>query len=288
MNTTASSSTVVVGTDGSDSAAYAVRWAARDAAAHRTPLHIVTAIGSMIEFGAALGPAAIDFQEIRQDGERTLEQARALAEQAVGDQRLEITTALVESAPIPALKDSSKDARLLVVGTRGHGALRRGLLGSVSTSLARHAQCPVAVIPDEDPVPTDGAVVVGVDGSACSAHAVRVAYDQAAVRNVELVAVHTWSEVYRYIPREEMLQEDSALLAESLAGFSDRYPDVAVRRVVVEDRPARRLLREAEGAQLLVVGSHGRGGFVGMTLGSVSQAVLHAAPCPVVIARCQD
>ncbi|MEV0299409.1 universal stress protein [Nocardia sp. NPDC050710] len=221
-----------------------------------------------------------------EDGTRTLEQARALAEQAVGDQRLEITTALAESAPIPALKDSSKDARLLVVGTRGHGALRRGLLGSVSTSLARHAHCPVAVIPDEDPVPTDGAVVVGVDGSACSAHAVGVAYEQAAVRNVALVAVHTWSEVYRYIPREEMLQEDSAL-AESLAGYSDRYPDVEIRRVVVEDRPAQRLLHEAQGAQLLVVGSHGRGGFAGMTLGSVSQAVLHAAPCAVIIARCQ-
>ncbi|MEV0027976.1 universal stress protein [Nocardia sp. NPDC050793] len=288
MNPTASTSTVVVGTDGSASAAYAVRWAALDAAANHTPLHIVTAIGSMADFGVAFGPAAIDFQEIREAGARTLDEASAIAEQAVEPQRLEIITAMAESAPVPALKNCSKDARLLVVGTRGRGALRRGLLGSVSTSLARHAHCPVAVIPDEDPVPTEGPVVVGVDGSPNSAHAVRIAYEQAAARNAELVAVHTWSEVYRYIPREEMLQEDSALLAESLAGYSDRYPDVAVRRVVVEDRPARRLLQEAQGAQLLVVGSHGRGGFAGMTLGSVSQAVLHAAQCPVIIARRED
>ncbi|WP_324198346.1 universal stress protein [Nocardia beijingensis] len=101
----------------------------------------------------------------------------------------------------------------------------------------------------------------------------------------ELVAVHTWSEFFRYDSRAEMQRAGAELLAESLAGYGERYPEVPVRCVVVEDRPAERLLEVGENAQLIVVGSHGRGGFAGMTLGSVSQAVLYGATVPVIIAR---
>ena len=74
-------------------------------------------------------------------------------------------------------------------------------------------------------------------------------------------------------------------LSERLAGWQERYPDVLVRRVVVADRPAHQLLEQAQSAQLLVVGSHGRGGFAGMVLGSVSTAVINAARMPVLVAR---
>ncbi|WP_063053775.1 universal stress protein [Nocardia arthritidis] len=276
---------VLVGSDGSPTALAAVRWAAVDAVQRRAPLHIVYAIAAPIDFGPGIGVAQIDYDSYRQEGRTALEIARktALAEAApLGE--LDIKADLVEAPPIPVLRDRSKSARLVVVGTHGLGAFSRGILGSVSTSLARHAACPVAVIPADSEHP-DGPVVVGVDGSSCSVRAVEIAFDEAAHRGAELVAVHTWSELFRYDSRTDMQQEAEELLSENLAGYGERYPQVPVRRIVVEDRAARRLLAEGADAQLIVVGSHGRGGFAGMTLGSVGQAVLHGAKAPVIIAR---
>lgn len=280
---------VVVGIDGSVAADEALRWAAVDAVHHDAPLHIVYAIGAPADFGPGVDIRRFDHGEYLTACAATLTAARRFATAAaepVAD--LDIETFLVETSPIPALRDRSKDARLLVVGNRGSGAFRRGLLGSVSTAMARHAECPVAVIPEPEqysPQRVLGPVVVGVDGSACSAQALAIAFDEAAHRNVPVRAVLTWSEFNPYIPRPEMQVEAEALLSESLAGYADTYPDLEVQQVVSEDRAARRLLVEGEHAQLIVVGSHGRGGFAGMTLGSVSQAVLHAADCPLIIAR---
>ncbi|MBF6080589.1 universal stress protein [Nocardia cyriacigeorgica] len=282
---TPDSAPVVVGADGSRSAIGAVRWAAADAARHGSPLHIVYAIGVPIDVGPTLGYAPIDAESYRKAGQHALDEAREIATAAAAPiGPIEIETIVREAAPVPLLRDRSATARILVVGTRGLGALRRGLLGSVSTSLARHAHCPVAVIP-EFAERTAGPVVVGTDCSPSSAHAIAVAFDQAAGRGAELVAVTAWSEFYRYLSRAELDAEARAKLSEALAPWRTRYPDVPVRLVVAEERPARLLLDTAADAQLLVVGSHGHGGFVGMTLGSVSQAVLHAGECPVIIAR---
>ncbi|WP_454197348.1 universal stress protein [Nocardia sp. Marseille-Q1738] len=276
---------VLVGVDGSLTALAAARWAAAYAANRRAPLHIVYAIGAPIDFGPGIGVPQFDYDRYRQEGRDALDAAResAVATSApVGE--LDITTDLVEAPPIPVLRDRSKTARLLVIGTHGLGVFNRSILGSVGTALARHAVCPVTVVPEKADG-FDGPVVVGVDGSRCSADAIGIAFDEAAHRGAELVAVHTWSEFFRYISRAEMREEAEELLSQSLAGYGERYPEVRVRRVVVEDRPAKRLLDEGENAQLIVVGSHGRGGFAGMTLGSVSQAVLHGAKVPVIIAR---
>jgi nucleotide-binding universal stress UspA family protein len=195
------------------------------------------------------------------------------------------------SATIPTLLDMSKEAELVVVGCRGQGAFA-SLLGSVSTGLVHHAHCPVAVIHDEDPLmphPAQAPVLVGIDGSAASELATAIAFDEASRRHVGLIALHAWSDAGMFdfpgMDWSTMKASEDEVLAERLAGWQEHYPDVAVDRRIVCDRPARQLVEHSEQAQLVVVGGHGRGGFAGMLLGSVSTAVVHTARMPVIVAR---
>lgn len=278
---------IMVGVDGSAPSMAAVQWAAAAAARRRAPLELINCTGVPVDYPPTVEYLPCDAERYRREGSQILTEAAKLAtEVLLGDRTTEISARVVDGPPIPALIARSTQAGVVVVGTNGMGALGRGLLGSVSTSIARHAHCPVAVIPESyTPGRSEQPVVVGVDGSASSMRAIEIAFQEAAEFGVELVAVHTWSEFFRYNSRAEMQREDEQLLAEALAGFAERYPDVRVRRVVVEERPAHRLLAESTRAQLIVLGSHGRGGFAGMTLGSVSQAVLHAVHIPIIIAR---
>ena len=197
---------------------------------------------------------------------------------------------------VPALVDLSKNADLVVVGRHGTGTLRGRHMGSVTSGLVYHAHCPVAVIHDEAPPNADVAqspVLVGIDGSPESELATAIAFDEASRRKVGLVALHAWSDVSVFDsifdlpgPRWPELKsiEDEAL-AERLAGWGERYPDVSVRRLVVREEPALPLVDQSQWAQLVVVGSHGRGGFAGMLLGSISAAVVMLARVPVIVAR---
>jgi nucleotide-binding universal stress UspA family protein len=136
---------VVVGVDGSAASLAAVQWAARTAAGHGDPLNLVYAVGAPLDFGPGLGVVAFDNQALRADGEAVCASAAKIAREIAGE--LEITTIVVDPNPAPTLIERSRAARLVVVGTYGRSAIGRGLLGSVSTSLARHAHCPVAVVP---------------------------------------------------------------------------------------------------------------------------------------------
>ncbi|AFU01618.1 universal stress protein [Nocardia brasiliensis] len=280
---------IVVGVDGSEPALAAVQWAAAEAARLHAPLELLHSTGVPLDYPPTIEYLPFDAERYRREGAQILDKATKLATDLFPpDRTAEIAARVIDGPPIPTLIARSKEARMVVVGTNGMGALGRGLLGSVSTSIARHAHCPVAVIPAaaaDAPDRSGQPVVVGIDGSPSSLRAVAIAFEEASNRGVGLVAVHTWSEFFRYNSRADMQQEDEELLAECLAGYADQYPDVQVRRVVVEERPAHRLVAEAAHAQLIVLGSHGRGGFAGMTLGSVSQAVLHGVHIPIIIAR---
>jgi nucleotide-binding universal stress UspA family protein len=226
------------------------------------------------------------------DGRRVIAEAIKVAEDcATGGNRPEIDSEMLFGRYVPALVDLSKDAELMVVGCRSQIGQRR-LLGSVSTGSIHHAHCPVAVIHDEVPSSLQSPklpVVLGIDGSRASESAIAIAFDEASWRGVDLVALHVWSDTdistVFGIDSSAVQSAADKTLAESLAGWQERYPEVVVRRVVEFERPVRHLLELAEKAQLVVVGSHGRGGFAGMVLGSVSTAVAQEARVPVIVGR---
>jgi nucleotide-binding universal stress UspA family protein len=289
---------VVVGTDGSPSSRVAVRWAAREAAMRHVPLTIVhvapslSVAASTLEWPAGRVPEEVlELQE--NEGRSVLADAVTVAEEtSEGGDRPEITTELFFGGAVPTLVDLSKEAQLVAVGCHGRSGKHRRLLGSVGTGLVHHAHCPVAVVHDEapsSPQSTRLPVLLGTDGSRASELATAIAFDEASWRGVDLVAVHVWSDadmstVFGVTASAVQVAADKTL-AESLAGWQERYPDVTVHRVLEFERPVRHLLDQAESAQLVVVGSHGRGGFAGMLLGSVSTAIAQEARVPVIVAR---
>lgn len=283
---------IVAAVDGSPTSETALAWAARDASLRDVPLTVVH-VQPSDEVGPWLDlPISEEYLEARdRQSTEIVDRAVELAGTAMeGRRRVPVEKLVLRGPVMPALLDVSKDSDMMVVGCRGLGALAGLLLGSTSSALVHHAHCPVAVVHEHSGSGTavTAPVVVGVDASPASELAIAIAYDEASRRGVELVAVHTWmnnADFYVDVPVEDLAKQADEELAQRLAGWGERYPDVTVRRVVGQDSAAHRLIEESEDAQLLVVGSHGRGGFAGLLLGSVSWAVAQSAHIPVIVAR---
>ncbi|EHR50972.1 universal stress protein UspA-like protein [Saccharomonospora marina XMU15] len=288
---------IVAGVDSTEASLRAVRWAANTAAKHHLPLQLVHAAGFPdLYVGTTVPPPESFMEELRRQSWETLRAARDIARQAGDAGDIDIHTRFETDPPIPFLLRASSEAAMIVLGSSGRTGLTGALVGSTTLALVAHAGCPVvSVRSDYAEVATDDRrpVVVGIDGSPTSERAIGYAFDEASFRGVELVAVHTWSdtdtdvfsEARMYFDWEPMREVEQRRLAERLAGWQEKYPDVPVRRVIEKDKPRHELLEWSRRAQLLVVGSRGRGGFTGMLLGSTSQALIHHAECPVMIAR---
>ncbi|MGA9674407.1 MAG: universal stress protein, partial [Mycobacterium sp.] len=149
---------------------------------------------------------------------------------------------------------------------------------------------------DDEPLVTNIArapVLVGIDGSPASEAATAIAFDEASRRGVGVMALHAWTdlrvsdfkELFPNFNLDAELSHEEETLGERLAGWQERYPDVGIVRKVEIGEPASPLIEASKLAQLIVVGSHGRGGFAGMLLGSVGAAVVNRARIPVIVAR---
>ena len=283
---------VLVCLDGSTASDAAVAWGTREAIMRQLPITLVQVVAPVV-VGWPVGQLYADMPEWQMDnGKHVIDRARkTLSTSLGGSQPPEIHAEVVYSNIVPALIDASKDAWMIVAGSQGLGALGRLLLGSVTTGLVHHAHCPVAVIHSDESAAADAnaPVLLGIDGSPASEAATALAFDEASRRGVGLMALHVWSDVGVFpalgMDWRDHESQGQEILAEILASWQEQYPDVRVERLLFCDKPSRWLLKESERAQLVVVGSHGRGGFPGMRLGSVSSAVAQAARVPVIVVR---
>jgi nucleotide-binding universal stress UspA family protein len=192
---------------------------------------------------------------------------------------LDITALQIASGGAPALIEQSRGAEAVVVGHRGLGGFAELLVGSVGTQVAGYASGPVLIVRPHAMGNADAPVVVGVDGSPGCAPALEFAVDEAAGRALPLVAVYVHAD-----KGPEWAREAETLLEMAVAPWLARHPAVEVRQRVWPGTDAERAFVDASrGASLLVVGSRGRGGFTGLLLGSVSQALVHHARCPIAV-----
>lgn len=280
---------VVAGFDGSPPASAAVAWAADQARLLGRGLTLVHALMPPVAtggLGVSLPPSLDLLDELEKQAQEQL------AAEAAKVQTPDALTRVAVGSPSAVMLEASETAHLVVVGSRGRGGFKGLLLGSVSTQIATHAQCPVAVIREPAPSEAD-TVVVGIDGSPAAESALEFAFDQASRRGWRLVAVHAW-DVPAYdllivpngpvpVPLSDVADEEVRLTAEVLAGFRDDYPDVEVEERLVRAPAVQAILEASDNAALIVVGTHGHGPTMGALLGSVSNGVLHKARRPVVV-----
>lgn len=299
---------VVVGYDASSTSEVALEFAIAEAASAGRPLHVVHTIAYP---DGLLGAADLDIDPDRDEvTQRGCE--RALTEAP----ELEVSTQTSAGGAAAWLVELSSRAQLVVVGGRDRGVARAVAVGATAPQVAAHSRCPVVVVhaDDGEQVPTragegdaagdaepaDGPgaaaaarrVVVGVDGSESCTGAVEFAFDRASRLGLGLTALGCWwwqqGGPYELIADDfasdaSVRGRESRLVSEQLAGWSQRYPDVEVQTELVQGRPVEVLLDAAARAEMLVLGTRGRGGFAGLLLGSVSLRVLTAARRPVTI-----
>ncbi|MBS4729290.1 universal stress protein [Mycobacterium sp. SM1] len=283
---------ILVGVDGSVEAVAAIRWATREALLRGQPITLMHVVAPAPDWATPSRQAQLA-RAWEKNANDVIEQARqAVLAGAEASDPPELHTEVAHSAVVPALIDASRQAEMTVIGSHGMSALSRFLLGSVSDGLLHHGYGPIAIIHGDRAVDEQAPVVLGIDGSPASEAATALAFDEASRRGVRLVAVHAWSDVGVFpilgMDWREYEAQGNEVLAERLAGWQERYPDVTVRRRLVCDKPAHWLIEESHHAQLVVVGSHGRGGFPGMLLGSVSSAVAQSVDIPVLVVRPRD
>jgi nucleotide-binding universal stress UspA family protein len=282
---------VVAAIDGSADSLRGARTAAEEARLRNAPLELLTAVPWSSLGGATPTPPDADLPGmLRTDADAVLRGVAAEVEGTLGPDR--VSWAVVEQTSVEALVEASARAQLLVLGSRGAGGVAGLVIGSTASAVVAHARCPVLVLPDDTWVSVSHrrSVVVGVEGRAGDEEVLTVAFEAAAARGTELVAVHAWRDaridaayqtIAPLVDWAGVRAEEQRVLAEALAGWRDKQSDVVVREVVLRDRTAHGLLAAALTAELLVVGHRRRNRLA--ALGSTTHGVLQRASCPLVV-----
>lgn len=285
---------IVVGCDGSENSDRALDWAIREARALGGELKVVVSMGRPVAVDPSLyGPF---LEAIEQEADRVAGAAVARALEA----GVAAVGALERGDAAGVLVQGSDSAEVLVLGRRGRRGVR-GRLGSVSAAVSAHASCPVVVVPERwDPRaweapgagPFAGRVVVGVDRlgrdnpavAAAARHAGRHGTGLTLVMVVpEATSVPTGSADLDRAVHEQLTGPARALVDQVAEAVREDCPGLDVRTYVFSGEPAERLVEAGRTAELVVVGSRGYGGFRGLLMGSVSQAVLNEAESPVMV-----
>lgn len=287
---------VVVGIDGTPESRAATEYAAWEAERRRVGLRIVYAH----QPSPMWGPAMLISDDYTWERDTDRDMLRK-AKKQVADTRpdLPVEAALLLGGPAAALVAESTHASLVVIGTRATTGVRGHLSGSVAAQVAAHASTPVIAVRttvawQSDPASFAGRpVVVGVDGSEESMRAVEFAVGEAVARRAPLRAVFVWDVTGGHNPPafdddapDRGVAAAEALLTEATGDWSDRYPDLEITRLALRAvDPASGLSRASRDAGLLVVGSRGHGGFLGLRLGSTVDALIRQSPAPVAAVR---
>lgn len=283
----------VVGVDGSPGAREALAWALGDAARRRASLEVVSSFPTQLTLS---DPFMLDEEFLESVRDDTLERARAQVQEVraeTGQTGVPVDVLAVAGPPAPMLLAASEDAGRLVVGSRGRGAVRSLVLGSVALSCVTHARVPVVVVhtgAEEGRDDGPPRVVVGLDGSEASGIALERAGREAELLGAELVAVAAysatgyWSDAYAVaLPPPEQLAREVRATAERQVADA-RLPEGVPVRVECQEGPAGDVLvQAAQGARLLVVGGHGQGAVRGLLMGSVALHCVLAGRCPVMV-----
>jgi nucleotide-binding universal stress UspA family protein len=279
---------IVVAVDGSAPATAAVEWAARDAALRGDELRIVH-VGEPWERDMPF-PEPPSYQDVLSEyGEEILDAAATRAKECAP--QIEVTTHLKGGNIVDVLKEESRHADAVVLGSRGTGGFAGLMLGSVSLRVAGHAAGPVVIVRHSAST-VYGEIVVGVDGSEHSEAALAYAFEQARLRGARLNAIYAWqmpalspyAVAYGDV-MDEVFRNESAAARRHVAPWREKYPDVEVVESAACDHPVPALSEASRKADLVVVGSRGLGTFGSAVLGSVSHGVLHHAHSPVAVVR---
>jgi nucleotide-binding universal stress UspA family protein len=292
---------VVVGIDRSHYSQAALRYAAQLAHTQRRPLRVVHAFEpAHSSVRPLIGRSAELADVFRNSAQRLCDDA--LETVSLGYPDVDVNARVEPGPVVETLLEESATAEALVLGRRGMGGFASLLLGSTTLQVTGHAQCPVITVPKpHDVEPPREGIVVGIDGSEISERAVEYAFRAASELEEKLILLHAWDDpaatmgiammapgVYdsSWFESDAVLEvEEQLLLAESVAGWSEKYPDVHVERKIVRRHPVVALVDESTAASLVVVGCRGQGTLRSMALGSVSHGVLHHASGPVAVVR---
>jgi nucleotide-binding universal stress UspA family protein len=271
---------IVVGIDGSEGSARALRWAANESERHRLPLTVVHVCSW------ALNEVPLPHPVV-EDGHR---RAQELIERMTADLRAQRRHAPVESRvvndhAVPGLVAFSEAADMIVVGSHGGHSVLGMPIGSVANGVAAHAACPTVVVRPQCITNADARVIVGVDGSPANQAAVAFAFQEALAHGTTLQAILCWRGERGALQTETAAE---AQLAEALAPWQEKYPNVDVMAHVSLRAARPGLIGASRDASLMIVGSRGYGGFRGLLMGSVSSALVQHADCPVAVVRSES